>query len=86
MRTEREEWSPECWLAKQRQGEGLGRKRAAAQTVTKQQRKGEEIGEDRLQEKDVGGGPHQDQGEVKERRGLNELYRATCNSDTGLVI
>lgn len=54
--------------------------------MTKQERKGEEIGEDRLQEKDVGRGMHQDQGEVKERTGLNELYRATCNSDNGLVI
>lgn len=63
-----------------------GRKRAAAQTVTKQERKGEEIGEDRLQEKDVGGGMHQDQGEAEERTGQNELYRATCNSDNGLVI
>lgn len=63
-----------------------GRKRAAAQTVTKQERKGEEIWEDRLQEKDVGGGLRQDQGEVTDRKGLNELHRATCNSDKGLAI
>lgn len=54
--------------------------------MTKQERKGEEIGEDGLQEKDVERGMHQDQGEVKERTGLNELYRATGNSDNGLVI
>lgn len=63
-----------------------GRKRAAAQSVTKHERKGEEIGDDRLQKKDVGVGMRQDQGEVQERIGLKELYRATCNPDNGLVI
>lgn len=44
-----------------------GRKRAAAQTVTKPERKGEEIEKDRLQENHVGGGIHQDQSEVKKK-------------------
>lgn len=62
------------------------RKRAAAQSVTKHERIGEEIGDDRLQKKDVREGMRQDQGEVQERIGEGKLYGATCNPDNGLVI
>lgn len=62
------------------------RKRAAAQSVTKHERIGEEIGDDRLQKKDVREGMRQDQGEVQERIGGEKLYGATCNPDNGLVI
>lgn len=49
------------------------RKRAAAQSVTKHERIGEEIEDDRLQKKDVREGMRQDQGEVQERMGGEKL-------------
>lgn len=48
--------------------------------MTKHERKGEEIGDDRLQKKDVGEGMRQDQGEVQERIGLKELSPATLTT------
>lgn len=54
--------------------------------MTKHERIGEEIGDDRLQKKDVREGMRQDQGEDQERIGGETLYGATCNPDNGLVI